>query len=223
MASILTLTVDRLVKFRLLREASKSIFEHMIGFDHEPELREELRKIALDTRLYQRDYRFTCHIEEGENGMVLLTLTKEVEVVNQSMRPESYLAGFRFNLEDRPVNCILREIIDGKPIRESEPILRTSDTSVVACQKSIDILPRRNKKRFRFEVTGTITQPRDWYHTMYFGFPTIDVMFSVYAPEGWSVWIGESQPDKATNTANYHDHGIKMKGEKLEIHWRNRP
>ena len=85
-AGVLTLLVDPFLKARLLREASRSTFEHMIGFDNEPQLRERIRNIAFETKLYRRDYKLTCKIAPLESGLgIALIFQAEGEVLNQSL------------------------------------------------------------------------------------------------------------------------------------------
>lgn len=50
-AALLALAVDPFLKGKLLDEFSRGVFEHLVGFDQEPEIRAEIRKIAFETHL----------------------------------------------------------------------------------------------------------------------------------------------------------------------------
>ena len=214
-ACLLALLVDRFLKQRLFKDVSRGLFAHMIGFDHEPELRAALKSIALETYLYQRDYRLTCHIDELQNG-VKLTLSKEVDVVNQSLEKRTYNAGWRFTESDQPSDCKLTVISDSD-VRVFTPDLKADMPGYLSAHEVVDIEPRVNKKRVRVVSSCSILQPSNWYHPMYFGHPTIDVTFTLSASPGLDVWIGGHKGDSV-----YHHSGLQMPETKLEIHWRKK-
>jgi hypothetical protein len=57
-AGILTLTVDPFIKRRLLREASKDIFRHMLGFALPDEIKERLNSIVFNTTTHLKNTPF---------------------------------------------------------------------------------------------------------------------------------------------------------------------
>ncbi len=221
-ASILALVVDRFAKKRLLQEASRSIFEHMIGYDHEPLIRQEIRRIALSTNLYQKDYKLTCIVEPLSEGRVKLSLSKEIEVFNESLDVVPFRPGWRFTEADSPSDCRI-EIIDGLEPKEIPLGFETDNAGYhSSLAPEIKIRPERENNRYRFVAKCSIVQPADWYHAVYFGLPTIDALITVNAPAGWTVWVGAEGhwQEPQLGTALFHKRGLSMTGDKIEIHWR---
>jgi len=54
-AGTVTIAVDPFLKRRLLKEASKDIFHHLLGFDLPLEVREALRQFLLENAVYSRN------------------------------------------------------------------------------------------------------------------------------------------------------------------------
>ena len=89
-AGVLALIVDRPLKRALLREAAQGIFKHMLGFDHQPEIKERLQEIALETRLFVRRKYVHLTIEALDNHLVRTTANAEVDLVNPSSTPQPF-------------------------------------------------------------------------------------------------------------------------------------
>jgi hypothetical protein len=82
-AGILTITVDPFVKRRLLREASKDIFHHLIGFSLPIEMRDRIKSIVLNTNLYRKDMELTCTFTRVPDG-VRIDFKYKFELINPS-------------------------------------------------------------------------------------------------------------------------------------------
>ena len=52
-AALLMLLVDPFLKARLLKEAARDIFEYLLGFDQQPQLKERLKRSVFDTKLFR--------------------------------------------------------------------------------------------------------------------------------------------------------------------------
>jgi hypothetical protein len=103
--------VDPFLKGRLLREASRSIYVHMIGFDHEPELKNRLEQTIFQTKLYRRDCRMDCTISAGKPGWVDLVLETVFEIINQSLEDQPYCPGWAFAEGDEPRNIEFTTVV----------------------------------------------------------------------------------------------------------------
>jgi hypothetical protein len=218
-AGLLAVVVDPFLKRKLLQEASRGIFEHIIGFDHEPQLKAEIRRIAFETKLYQKDYNLTCIVQPNTDGSVTLILSKEVEVLNESLNVERYKPGWRFTETDRPTGCKVEHIIDGRDCTEVNVEFKEDGNGYLAAfAPEVEIKPKHERTRYRFVSKCSAIQPQNWYHPIYFGLPTIDVRISATAPPSWKVWIGSQTPQEGT--AMFHDSGLFMTGRHIEIHWR---
>lgn len=215
-AGLLAVAVDPFLKGKLLEDASKSIFEHMIGFDHEPELKAKLRSIAFDTKLYQRDYDLQCEVQPREGGGVTISACKTIEVVNQSLDDVKFRPGWVFAEPDRASECRVTSFIDGEAPAVSTPQFQPNPHGYSeALSDSIKIEPSYKGKRYRFRAECTFEAPDNYYHPMYFELPTIGITVSLSAPAGWTVWIG-----RETDHSEFHDKGLYMNGDKIEIQWR---
>ena len=218
-AGVLALAVDPFLKAKLLDEFARDIFEHLIGFDHEPEIRAELKKLAFDTNLYQRDYDLRCEIEERPEGGVIIKASKQLGVFNQSLEDRAFTPGWQFAQPDNARECRVTYFIDEEEDRAFTPLfVETAGGYSEALTDKVKIAPQYKGKRFRFRAECVFEAPEDWYHPMYFGLPTIGITISVTAPQGWAVWVGkQSDP---SNRADFHEKRLYMPGDKIEIHWR---
>jgi hypothetical protein len=77
-AGLLALIVDPVVKRHLLKEASKGIFHYMVGFDQRPEIRERLKTIVFNTKLYREGYEIKCRIERQVGGRAKLNFQNKL-------------------------------------------------------------------------------------------------------------------------------------------------
>src|SRR6266853_16278 len=62
-AGALALVVDPLIKSELLREASRGIFIHLLGFEHHPQVKDKLKDIVFETKLLRARFDIRCWIE----------------------------------------------------------------------------------------------------------------------------------------------------------------
>jgi hypothetical protein len=67
-AGILALAVDPLVKRDLLREASRGIFVHLLGFEHHPQVKDKLKEIIYGTRLLRNRVELVVTVETAPDG-----------------------------------------------------------------------------------------------------------------------------------------------------------
>jgi hypothetical protein len=221
-AGILALLIDPFLKARLLREASKSIFEHMIGFDHEPELKAKLRSIVFETKLYRKDCKISSEISLGPEGRVTLSVSIEHEIVNQSLDNVKYKQAWDFVDGDAPRDAEFAWIVGEKLPESTQSQFQQSNLGYLKAEgPSMDIEPHSHNIRYRFIAKCKFDAPWNYYHPFYLAQPTIDITISVKAPEHWKVWIGGGSPQVTrTNEALWHSSGILMIGDHVEVHWR---
>jgi hypothetical protein len=192
----------------------------MIGFDNEPQLRERIRKIAFETKLYRRDYKLTCKVAPLESGPgVSLTFHAEGEVLNQSLQKVDHPEKWTSFEADNPSDCeFVKMVGDAQPKVERQKFKLDDSGYLSAKADLVEIQPRSQGIRYRFSSSCRVEAPNDYYHTMYFGLPTIDVTIKLEAPSGWKVWLTEQRNE--TNEIIWHKDTLYMEGEKIEIHWR---
>jgi hypothetical protein len=67
-AGVLTTIVDPFLKRRILREASKDIFYHLLGFDLPIELRDTLSDFLVENRFYRKDMEIEVQVDIQKDG-----------------------------------------------------------------------------------------------------------------------------------------------------------
>ncbi len=67
-AGVLALAVDRSLKRELLVDAARGLFVHMLGFDQQPAIKQELAKITFTTKLYIGKNRLFAKSKEPRPG-----------------------------------------------------------------------------------------------------------------------------------------------------------
>jgi len=219
-AGILTLAVDPWLKRKLYKEAARGAFEHLIGFDHEPELKARIRSIAFETQLYIRNYDLQCEIEPKEGGGVVITAVKTLDVENQGLTNAKFSPGWTFAEADRPSDCEVTQFCGSAKITRP-PFLLDKQGYFSAHADPVEIEPRTGGKRYRFVAKCKFEAPNDWYHPMYFGYPTIGVTARLRVPQDWKGWVGW-QTDPSSEVV-FQNTGLYMPSEKIEIQWRKPP
>jgi hypothetical protein len=219
-ASILAVTVDPFLKNKLIDEFAEDVFEHMVGFSHEPEIKHKIREIAFGTHFYQRNYDLRCVVSPNTKGGVSIAASKKLQIINQDLEGHEFKPGWRFAIADNARACRITHLIDGL----ENPHIETPDFSekeigyADGYAKPVKIAPERKGVESRFLAECIFDAPDDYYHPMYFQHPTIGVDITVEAPDGWRVWIG-GQADES-NRAAFHSDKLYMPLSKVEIHWR---
>jgi hypothetical protein len=101
-AGVLTVTVDPFLKRRLLKEASKDIFQHMLGFGLPLEIQNRLKDIAFKTNLYRKDMESTCTFEQHANE-VRIEFEYRFEIVNPSNHKTPFHQRLEFEKDEKAV------------------------------------------------------------------------------------------------------------------------
>ena len=218
-AGILTLGVDPFLKTRLMREAERGVFKHLIGFDHEPELKAALQKIAFETKLYARDYLLEVKIEDSSvEGSVKVSIAKTFQIINQGLEEQPFKPGWEFATYDRARDCKIFTYVDGEQAAIGTPAFAETDKGYCAAfGKTRMIQPRHKQKRYRFKVECAFESRRNWYHPIYFAYPTIGLTVNMTAPPGWQTWIGRKTD--ASNETVSSEAKLYMMGDFIELQW----
>jgi hypothetical protein len=217
-AGILALVVDPLLKRQLLREVSQNAFAHLIGFDHEPELKQRLRSMVFDTKLYRKDLYLDCEVRPCDSGATL-TIKSRCEVLNQSLEPQSYAPYWEFDETDSPFGCSLSVIVGDTQKENLLPkASKRAGHVVLEASKKISIQPRSKNTRYIFESEVSFHVPKNYYHPIYASIPTINTNIELRALDGWQVWIGDSTSRQSQDSL--HEAKIFMQGDHIELHWR---
>jgi hypothetical protein len=84
-AALLIFLVDPFLKARLLKEAAKDVFHHLLGFDQQPEIKERLRRIVFDTTFFRKNFNIKYILVPQANSM-LINVEYDFELINPQTR-----------------------------------------------------------------------------------------------------------------------------------------
>ena len=100
-AGVLTIAVDPILKRRMLKEASKDIFHHLLGFGLPEAIRDRLRQIVNNTDLYRKDMTMTCSFSETGTG-IRVDFETRYEVINPTPRTRPFRQYLAFEKAEHP-------------------------------------------------------------------------------------------------------------------------
>jgi hypothetical protein len=146
--------------------------------------------------------------------MVRLYMTSEHEVINPTIVRQPYECSWIFEEAEQPAACEMTTIVGDEEPKKTKVTFEREGTYFRASLGKREIEPRTKGVRYRFSSKCTCLAPKSWFHTTYFGLPTIDVTISVSGPEGWTVWV-----DGDKTRTLHHESGLRMTGDKFSVHW----
>jgi hypothetical protein len=219
-AGVLSLAVDRPLKKRLLREASRGIFKHMVGFDPQPEIKDELERIVFrDTKVLCRRRNIRCRIEPAEQGMVRVTVDTSVEVETPGATAVSGFQQFvTFERAENPTVQRLSLIAPADAAQnydEPNPEVKLIPPGVLeARMRDVTVKPNTI---YQFFSKFSMVLPENFYHALHIAYPTIGVHISVEAPDDFII-----EPDETPNHADgeWDYPGLYMPGKNVTVRWR---
>jgi hypothetical protein len=214
-AGALTIVVDPFLKRRLVKEASKGIFKHMLGFDHEPEIKDRLESIAFNTKLFRKDLRIVCNITDLADSTVRLDINQSWMVCNPTQRSLKYPPGLAFERAERPTDVVLKVMgaesfeLRGCPQDPNElGVLRTE-------RREAEVPP--GESGLLVEATFSVTLPDDFYHVFSAGSPLIGASISVNAPAHLKIVTSSGWTEQQGSTWRYQK--LFMPGEVITVRW----
>jgi hypothetical protein len=222
-AGVLSVAVDRPLKKRLLQEASRGIFKHMVGFDPQPEIKDELERIVFwDTKVLCRRRNIRIGIEPSDAGMVRVTVDTSVDVETPGATAVTGFQQFAaFERAENPTMHRLSLIAPsdaGQNYDQPNPELRLKPPGILeARMRDVTIKPNST---YQFFSQYSMILPDNFYHAFHVGHPTIGVHISVFAPEDFVV-----EPDETPNHVGveYDYPGLFMPGRNVTVRWHRNP
>jgi len=215
-AGFLALVVDRPLKRRLLAEAARGIFKHMLGFEQQPQIRDRLEKIALQTKLFTRNRHIQVKIEPAEMGSVTVTVRTEVDLVNPSPTVipwEQYMA---FERAERATALGMGLLCSDS--RQNywcdEPLKPLNGGGVLEARAPrIEVSPGLE---YRLIHQHKQLAPDDFYVRYHVALPSIGFEVSVECPEEFEVEVG---PYTGRAKMAWKYDGLLMTGEYVNVRW----
>lgn len=219
-AAVLALGVDPLLKRDLLREASRGIFFHILGFEHHPQVKDKLRDIVYGTKLLRTKVHQNLLIEPVRDGFSI-TVDYETEIVNSTNIPVSYEPAIDWDMAHKPE--VLRMSLtsnDGKvswteknlALREDEPGVQIAKPHRVRLQPASKGVVYQGSGRYKIFT-------KHGYFITYSGLPTLQTSTRVAIPEEYEVSATKAD---VCNENYWQWDELQMRGDHTTIRWRKK-
>lgn len=117
-AALLMFLVDPFLRARLLKEAARDIFEYVLGFDHQPQLKERLRRLVFDTKLFRKNFNARYKLIPQED-FIQIEMEFDFELVNPTEEAIEFQYKVDFDQAESPrldsLSLICSEVMSGDP------------------------------------------------------------------------------------------------------------
>jgi hypothetical protein len=218
-AGVLTVAVDPFLKRRLLKEASKDIFHHLLGFDLPLEIRETLRDFLLHNRHYRENVIIDVTVTPLTNGTeVELTVTVRADVV--AVANTTYKQQISF--EEAEHGTILEASVtsqshSGKSYTEISPQLDSvPDESMTYAWTGREIKLKSDERLNTF-IKFRMQKPIHDFWMLNFGITTVHPTVHVNGNPGLTVTA--SKADQVNRNEHIY-RKVFVPGDHLQIRWK---
>lgn len=219
-AGMLAIVVDPFLKQRLVKEASRDIFHHLIGFELPVQIRERLRDIVLYTDLYRKDMHFTCTFTAVESG-IQIEFETDYEIVNPSHKDLKFRQILEF---EKAENAQLNRIECDPPKKgygQDAALTFNNETGLFEYEgKEINVEPKSLGKRYRIWADSRVVLPLPGFFVQHMKYPTIGVTLHVRnAP----LWLKISTDLGPGPGPHWISDQLFMPGDKFIVRWERLP
>jgi len=221
-AGVLALTVDRFVKWRLLRELTKDVSQFLIGYELPAEIRDRIHDL-MGTSLVRHNYE-QRHSLTIESNRVTVEVEGSWYVVNYSSTPRPYLPELRFHSTEHPevkeIACHTTDrtaafVIKGDGLRHRT---ERDGSSIRVRGKEIWVHPRASGMEYRIFVRYVV-KPADSLYTTAMGMPTIGIMMSTECADALKVSIDAMAKPTIDEGDRWECRQLFMPGEHVTLKW----
>jgi len=213
-AGILTIAVDPFLKRKLLREASKDIFQYMLGFSLPEPIRERLHSIISETKLYREN--MTSHYALSEVGeFIQIDVEQEYEIVNPTLRKINFEPHLQFEKGENPN---LKSIIcfDNPQYGKGAALTPNSkEPSSLEYFGRVVKLPSKQRRRFKYQYSVQIPFSVGYYFP-YFQYPTIGLALSIKHDPSLVV---TATPATSQLPGEWRYAQLFMPGDHIDVRW----
>ncbi len=216
-AGLLTVCVDYFVKRDLAREAAQNIFHHILGFDQPPEIRDRLKAIVHETKIYRRNYRANIHISSHTEG-VLISVKYSFDLVNPTNQTLPFTQKVSCERGERLQKCRLWMTSADKKYQVDCTVKVNEDDpdAMQASAEEVSIKPHKKEHTYTFGGEYSQIMPKDFFFVLYFGDPTIGVSLELtHTPD---LRINATIPN-LRNGDMFEYEGLFMPGDHLYVRW----
>ena len=217
-AALLMFLVDPFLKARLLKEAARDIFEYLLGFDHQPQLKERLKRLVFDTKLFRRNFNARYRLIP-EADFIQIEMEFDFELVNPTEEAVEFQYKIDFEQAENPRLDSLT-LISSEKSYEWRPALNATEDEPFVLQGLADpvkIQPASKGFSYRFGGKCAVSYPAAFYYAQHFAYPTIGVTVTIEHPQTLEV---DAAPTPAHEGNVWRYERLFMPGDHINIRWK---
>ena len=216
-AALLVLLVDPFLKARLLREAAQDIFHYLLGFDQQPQIKERLKRLVFDTKLFRKNFNARYKLVP-ERDLMRIEFDYDFELINPTEEVIEFPLKIDFEKAENLRLDFLSLVSSEKSYRWCPQLKPKSDDPWViqGFAESVKIQPASRGITYRYSGKCSFTYPRTFYYAQHFGYPTIGVTITVECPPSFEIGAPPT-PMHEGNVWKYE--GLFMPGDHINIRW----
>lgn len=190
----------------------------MVGFDQRPEIRERLKTIVFNTKLYREGFEIKCRIERHAGGRAKLNFQTSFYVLNPTLEDQKYTHSVQFEEGEQPT---LEEFSfvptdgRGKYQRTGSLSQKSDEPEVLERAATVTVRAGTNEK-FKFVNRFTVTLPEHFYYVCNFGYPTMGACLEVESPD----FVVTASPADVQQANRWQYNRLFMPEEHIQIRWR---
>jgi hypothetical protein len=223
-ASFLSLTVDRYIKWEMLKEVSRDVSEFLIGYQLPAEAQAKIREL-MACRIIRENFDLHWHIAETQQpGKVKVVTSFSFDVKNITSETEDYQQVVVVETRDNPTIGQLecdssdksgRYSLDGAKISHE----KVGEHGVIeALGTKIAIKPNResNEPHYRVGASYSMILPEEWSDVFAFGGPTLKVTVSADVPDNFA-FVAPDADMKTAHSWRYNK--FYLPNQHLRVRW----
>jgi hypothetical protein len=216
-AALLVLLVDPFLKARLLREAARDIFHYLLAFDQQPEIKERLKRLVFDTKLFRKNFSARYTFVPQVDSM-RIDLEYDFELVNPTEEAIDFPLKIEFEKAEYPRVDFLT-LVSSEKSYKWEPKLEPCKDDPWVLQgfgEAVKIQPASKGVSYRFSGRCSVKYPSSFYYSQHFAYPTIGVTVTISAPESIDV---SAAPTRAHEANIWRYEKLFMPGDHVNLRW----
>lgn len=216
-AGLVAIAIDRPLKEHLVKDATRDIFVHMLGFSLPPEVRQKLHDIVFKTQLYIPEKHVRCTIARLDADRVELKLVERYQVRNPTEKTLRYEHSIAFEQSEHPHSVELlaaspkngpeQKLTELKPDQDEPDLLRVGPMNIEIPSGSAPWFQRH------YSLTRPLEGAQEFFQIL----PTMRIHLELLHDEDVNANAGK--PDKRIGKVFMYEQ-VRMVGEKVTVRWR---
>lgn len=228
-AGLIVFCVDPFVKGELLKEFAKDLFPYMIGFDLPQQIKDRLRDIVNNCKLYREHMEMDLFFS-GTGADVKIRIESRFDLVNPTSAALPYTHQLEF--EEAENTDLVKLGVPGKERLEFKSLDYSSSGVCKCAGQEISIKPNgessKSQQQYPFTSEYSQTYRKTGFHLQTFGRPTIGFTLTLKENgiQGIEVLASprkghenEECEELKQGVARAYDE-LFMKGDSINIRWR---